>query len=127
MSQNGHSTEPKRTVASDVIGLIEDHIELASLEWEYEKAQGVRRVVGLAVGAIAALCAFAFLQIAIVSALIRAGLPVWGAALALTVVYGGVAAGCFTKFCKRSNKAGEPFQGTRAEIRKNLRWIQQFF
>jgi uncharacterized membrane protein YqjE len=129
MSENGHTTptEPKRTFARDVFGLLEDHLELASLEWEYEKAQGIRRIIGLTIGAVAGLCAFIFLQVAIVTVLIRAGMPVWGAAVLLTGLYGVVAVICFKVFGKRPAKAGEPFQGTKTEIRKNLRWIQQFF
>src|SRR5262245_25047427 len=122
MSENGHTTsETKKTVVSDVVGLIEDHIELASLEWQFEKEQGTRRLMAVGAGLILGLCAFGFLQIAILGGLVGLGMPLWGAAVSLAVVYGGIAGVCLWRFGHRPAQAGEPFQGTRAEIRKNLR------
>jgi len=123
MSENG---EPKRSITKDVLALLEDQMELVSLEMGYEADQGVRRVAALVVAAFLGLTAFAVLQVAIVKGLEWAGLSLAQACVTLAAVYGGTAAGLIMKFGRRDKRAGEPFQGTREEIRKNLRWMRQF-
>ena len=123
MSENG---EPKRSVTGDVLSLLEDQVELASLELEYEMDQAVRRLGALVVGAFLGLTAFAILQIAIVSGLERLGLSLAQASLILAAVYGIVGATLIMKFGRRDKLAGAPFQGTLDEVRKNLRWIRKF-
>jgi len=124
VSENG---DPKKSAAGEVFSLLEDQIELASLEWTYEKKQSVRRIGALAAAALLVLTAFVMLQVTIVVGLVRVGLPVAGACLALAAVY-AVVAGLLTWISgRRDPGAGVPFQGTRQELRHNLRWIRQLF
>jgi uncharacterized membrane protein YqjE len=124
MSENGES---QKSVTGEVLSLLEDHMELASLEWEYEKAQSMRRLGALAGAALLVVTAFAFLQVAIVQGLVAFGLSLPVASLVLAGVYGIAAAGLMATSGRRDPRAGEPFQGTRAEIKRNLRWIRQIF
>jgi uncharacterized membrane protein YqjE len=124
MSQNGES---KKSITGEVLSLLEDHMELASLEWEYEKTQTKRRLGALAVIALLAMSAFAFLQIAIVYGLVALGLTFPLASLVLAGTYLIIAAILCSTMGKRDKRAGEPFQGTRQEIRRNIKWIRQIF
>ena len=124
MSENGQG---KKSLVGEAFELIDDHLELASLEWEYEKAQSLRRLGGLAGVAVMVLSAFALLQVAAVYGLVHFGLSVGFACLALAGVYVAIAVFLFWKFGRRDPRAGEPFQGTRQELHYNLKWIRQFF
>jgi uncharacterized membrane protein YqjE len=124
MSQNGES---KKSITGEVLSLLEDHMELASLEWEYEKAQSKRRLGALAGIALLSVSAFAFLQIAIVAGLVALGLTLPIASLVLAGAYLILSAILFSTLGKRDKQAGEPFQGTRQEIRRNIKWIRQIF
>src|SRR5262245_20597562 len=128
MSENGETqTHSRKSVIGEALELLEDQMELTSLEWQYETGQGVRRLLALAAAGVLGVIAFALLQVALVLGLVAVGLSIAQAALLLAAVYGIAAAVLYGKFGKRDKRAGGPFQGTRDEMRKNLQWIRQFF
>ncbi len=57
MSDNGH---PRKSVIGDFIALLEDQVDLVSLEWQYEKWHNLRRLAALAAAAFLGLSAFIF-------------------------------------------------------------------
>lgn len=124
MSENGHEP-PRRSLTGDVISVLEDQVELISLELGYETEQGAKRAVALLLAAFLGMLAFAILQIAIVKGLELLGVSLGVACVILATAYTLVAALLVMKFGRRDKRAGEPFQGTRSEIRKNLEWMRQ--
>jgi uncharacterized membrane protein YqjE len=124
MSENGES---KRSLTGEVLSLLEDHMELASLEWQYEKARSKRCLAALAGAALLIVTGFAFLQVAIVQGLVSLGLSLPIACVVLASVYGIAAGILISTMGRRDPRVGEPFQGTQQEIKRNLRWIRQIF
>ena len=61
--------------------ILEDHMELAQLEFQYESEVGRRRFGMLLVSALCLISAFVFIQVAIVHGLMYLGLPLYGACL----------------------------------------------
>ncbi len=125
MSDNGG--HPRKSVIGEFIGLLEDQMDLASLEWQYEKELNVRRLGALIAAAVLGFAAFIILQFALVMGIAALGVPVGWACVILAGVYILIAGLLLFKFARRDPRMGEPFQGTRQEIRKNLRWIEQLF
>ena len=122
MSDNGK--QPK-SLPGQFFALLEDQIDLASLEWQFEKKQSLKRLGALALALFLALAAFVLLQVAIVAGIVATGHSIWLSALILAGVYLVLAVALLWKFSRRDPRAGSPFQGTRQELRKNLKWIQQ--
>ena len=118
---NGQETP---ALLPQILNLIEDHIELAHLEYRYEKTQSWRQ---LGVGALTAFCAlsaFLFIQVAAILGLVRAGVPLYAICLGLGVVYTVCGFIFYRRFGHRDPRAGEPFQGSREELTRSLQWIQ---
>ena len=116
-----------RSFLSHLITILQDHLELAELEWKYERGQVQRRIAAWAIAALLILVAVVLLQIALISALMSQGLSLGVVCLTLTVVYGVIAGGIAFLFGRRDPKAGDPFQGTKQELLRNLQWIQKLF
>jgi uncharacterized membrane protein YqjE len=124
VAQNG---QPKKSIVGEVLEMVEDQMELASLEWEYVKSRSARRIIALATAGLLSLSAFVFLQVALVQGLIALHLTLAQASLIVAGVYVAVAGALFAIFGRRDKRTGEPFQATREQIHKNLRWIRQLF
>jgi uncharacterized membrane protein YqjE len=128
MSSNGGKTREDMSLTGQILGLVEDHAELASLEWRYEKAALRKALVFRGIAAILFLTAYALLQVALVRWLIMASKvsPAWVYA-GVGFIYTIIGMILFFRFGKRDPAVDEPFQGTRQELRKNLQWIQRHF
>jgi uncharacterized membrane protein YqjE len=126
VNDNGQSTK-KKNVVGEVIGLVEDHLDLATLEWEYEKQQGARKLTAIAVAGVLILTAYVLVQFGLVHTLTRLGLSSDVACALLASVYVLLGGLILWQFARRDPRAGRPFQATCQEITKNLQWIQKLF
>jgi uncharacterized membrane protein YqjE len=126
-NENAQETH-RPSLLADLAGVLEDHVNLAALEAQFEVQQASRRFLVLAIAAVLGLSGFLLLQVAIVDGLVvLLKLPVWGVCLILTVIYGTAAAVIFNTYGQRDPKAGTPFSGTRRELIGTLQWIQKLF
>jgi len=116
-----------RSLVKETLNQISDHIELAALEWRYEKDQSLRTVAAIGAAVFLLFFAFALIQIALIRALMVAGLSLGLACMVLAAVYATSAVVIVMKFGKRDRRAGEPFAGTRREARETFQWIQKLF
>jgi uncharacterized membrane protein YqjE len=120
----GKTAEPVRRV---LFGLAKDHLELAKLEWAFEREQWWRRFIARGVGAVFYLTGYVFSQIALMGWLIRRGMSIVGAGFMLGGLYlllGLVVA----KFCNdRDSIDGGPMRATRNEIARSFNWIEKHF
>src|SRR5258707_812535 len=112
-------------MTSQIFALIEDQMDLVALEWDYEKTQGLRRIGALVAAGVLGMAAFILIQVALVIGIAELGLKTVYACLVLAGLYGGLALLLIGKFSRRPSRVGMPFQGTREELKKNLKWIQQ--
>jgi len=112
-------------VVRRVMGLLEDHIELGTLECRYESGQARRRICAVTFGAVFGLTAFVFLQVALIQGLLRVGLPLWALCLLTAVIYGVLAGFIYHRWGRRDPAAGDPFQASGEEFKRNLQWIRQ--
>jgi uncharacterized membrane protein YqjE len=124
VSENGSG---KKSIVGEVLELLDDQLELASLEWQYEKTNSLKRILAIVSGAMFAVSAFALLLVAAVLGLTGLGLSLIQSCLVLAVILGGFSAVLILRFSRRDPKVGAPFQGTRQEARKNLKWMRQLF
>jgi len=124
MAENGR---PKRSLIGEALDILDDQVELASLELEYEATLGARRIAALAGIAILVVTGFALLQVAMIWGLMKLGLSVGISSLILAFLYGGGAALIYRVLVRRDPKVGGAFAGTREELHKNIRWIRHFF
>jgi len=124
MSENGHS---RRSAIGEFISLLEDQMDLAALEGDYEKKHHLRRIGAVAAAAILGFVAFILLQVAIVMGIASFGIPLGWSCVVVASAYVVIGAMLLVKFARRDPRVGQPFQGTRTELRKNLRWIAELF
>ena len=117
--------KPQPSLTGTALSLLEDQMELATLELEYEAGYSAKRLVAVLASLFLGLTAFAILQVAIIYGLKLLGLSIPVSCLILAAVYGVGAGVLIGTVGKRDKRAGSPFQGTREELRKNLRWIRQ--
>jgi len=112
---------------SQLFAVLEDHLELAALEWDYEKKQSSRRFSAILAAGALVISAFVLLNIALVRALAAFGGSLGWVCVGLGVLY--VLAGVlFYRYGGlRDPRVGEPFQGTRQELNRSLEWIQKHF
>jgi len=113
------------SVIQRVMGLLEDHIELGTLECRYESSQARRRICAIALGAVFGLTAFVFLQVALIRGLLRTGLPLWVLCLVAAAVYGALSVFIYRRWGRRDPRAGPPFQASGEEFKRSLQWIRQ--
>lgn len=121
---NGTHKETSST-AQRVIGLLQDHVELGTLECHYESSQTRRRVCAIFLGVVFGLTAFVFVQVAMIQGLLRAGLPLWAFSLLAAAFYGTLAGTIYHRWGRRDPRAGAPFQASGEELKRNLQWIRQ--
>ena len=124
MTEN-HSPRPSRI--SEILKVLSDHAELASVEAQFEAAQASRRLLGGILAAVFALAAFTFVQFSLVAALMALGLRFGFACLSLAGIYALCAAAVWFGLCRRDAQAGRPFDGTRRELGETLEWIHKLF
>jgi len=108
-----------------VLSLLEDHVELAHLEYRFESDQARREAAFCGAAVLCAFLGFTFLQIALIIGLLRIGIPLYVLCLFFSVFYGCAGVFIYHRYGKRDPRVGEPFQGTREEAGKSLRWIHQ--
>jgi uncharacterized membrane protein YqjE len=125
MSEN--AAEKRHTVWREVTEQISDHVDLAALELHYETRAVGKRLLAAAVSLVLALTGFLVLQVALVGALMRAGLSMGLASLCLSLLYFAVALAVYWAIGRRDKRVGPPFVGTQREIHETLRWIQKIF
>ncbi len=123
---NALKTRPV-SVVNEIFNLIDDQVKLAQLEYDYESRHTIRRLIVVAAAAVCVISAFVYIQVALVSGLEIAGIPVYASALGLAVLYGIGGWVLFRRFGRRDPQAGEPFQGTLNEMARNVQWIRQLF
>ena len=112
---------------SQLFAVLEDHLELAGLEWAYEKKQSARRLVAVLGSAILGIGAFVLFNVALVRALMVVGGSVERVCIGLGLVYGITGVLLYRYVGRRDPRVGEPFKGTREELNRNLEWIQKHF
>ena len=124
--ENGSAATQQRPVRKRThwAGILEDHLNLAALECEYEVSQGTRLLTIWAAAFALILAAFLLIQVGIVYGLASLGLPIWGACLLLGALYTTVAIVGIFRFGRRDPKAGPAFSGTMRELRESLRWMR---
>jgi len=125
MTENGQET--RGSIWKDVAEQMSDHVDLAALELRFEARQAAKLLWVAGVVLILVLTAFIVLQVAIVGALMRAGLSMGLAALLLSALYVALALAVYGMFGRRDKRMGPPFIGTQTEMRETLRWIQKIF
>src|SRR5580704_8142906 len=84
---NNGDTDTKKTMVSEVLDVLSDHAEILSLEWRYESRQAARRLAAMGTALLLSLTAFLLLQVALVYALMAAGLNAGWSSLLLAVIY----------------------------------------
>lgn len=115
------------SLASQVLSVLNDQFELADLELRYERSQFVRQLAALLLALVLGGTYFVLLQIAMVHALVLRGHALGHVCLVLGGIYGLLAGVIYRVFGQRDPRAGEPFEASRKELGKNLKWIQKLF
>src|SRR5690349_697800 len=104
-AQNG---QPPHSFLSELTGIIEDHLNLAALEGQYEIERATKKFVALAFSLILFGAAFLLAQVAVIYGLSLI-MPIWAASLLLAVVYGAAAGGLVWRLGRRDPKVGPAF------------------
>jgi hypothetical protein len=123
------NTEPieKPSWIGRLLDLIQDHAQLAGLEWHFERNQTVQKMGRLAGAVFCAVMGWLFLQLLSILFLIHLGVPLYGICLIFMGIYFSASYGLFKKYSYRSPAWGVPFQGSREELSRSLHWIRQHF
>jgi len=106
-------------------GLVEDHLELAKLEFRYEAAADKRRLRAVAGSWASGFLALLSIQAALMAALWRVGVALYWSGAGFGLMWSLVTIGVYRYGGIRDPKVGAPFEGTRAELRKSWKWIRQ--
>ncbi len=123
MEHNGR----KPSILQSVVGLLQDQLDLFSLELGFEKRQVRRRALALVAIGIFGLLSAALFQVAIVLWLAKEAPNIAGVCGLLGLLYGVIAGGIFWGLGRRDPRAGKPFEGSRRQLDENLKWIQTLF
>ena len=123
MGENG--TDKRSTIWSEVAGQISDHVDLASLELRFEADRAGKKLLACAIVFVLVLTGFIVLQVALVGALMKAGLSLGISALSLSGFYFVLALAVYGTLGRRNKRAGPPFSATQRELHETLRWIQK--
>ncbi len=109
------------------LDLLKDHLELVSLEWEFEKREGWRRLISLGVGAILIFSSFVYMQMALFGWFLQMGLRGQEISVIFGCIYfvSGIIVIWF--FGRRQNGLGPPFQGSLSEFKRSFNWIEKRF
>jgi uncharacterized membrane protein YqjE len=108
-----------------MLELLATHLELVQLEFRYERGVGRRRLFITAFAVLCLVSAFVFMQIVLTVTLLKWGLPLFAACLALACFWAAVGVGMYLLYGQRNARAHEPFAGTREELSRSLQWIQK--
>jgi uncharacterized membrane protein YqjE len=108
-----------------MMGLLRDHLELASVELKYAKDKARRRLLGWVAAGLLAVTGYVFLQVALLGGLRALGLGLGQGALLLGVVYALGAFLIIKKFSKSDKQTGSAFQATRDELHRSFNWIEK--
>jgi uncharacterized membrane protein YqjE len=119
--QNG-APHPNRNQSLD---LLKDHLELASLEWGVEKKEGRRRLLILGAGTILITSSYVYFQIALIGWFLKMGFSWASLGLMLGFLFLAVGLSVIRFFGKRQEGLGQPFQGSRNELKRSIRWIEK--
>jgi uncharacterized membrane protein YqjE len=123
-TQQGETTPPNGKPSP---GLLKDHLDLALLEWGYEKQEGWRRLLCLGVGALFLFSSFVYLQVAVIGWLLRMGLRWEGIGFLLGAFYFASGISVIWFLGRRQKGLGPAFQGSITELKRSLRWIENHF
>ena len=107
--------------------MLEDHVELASLELRFARQELRRRTMFLFGAILGGVSAFVLLHVAGLSILSRLGVPLYIPCLMLTLAYAIIAQRAFRRAVWRDPRVGEYFQATSQELNKSLQWTRQLF
>ena len=110
-----------------LLELAKDHLQLASLEWEFERRKWWRRLLVRGGGATILASAYLFFHLALVVALHDYGLTWVTIGVSVGFVYALVGSALFWGLGRREPAAGEPFEGSREELRRSYHWIERLF
>jgi len=124
---NDSSSTRSRSVLADVTAMLEDHMDLAALETQYEVEQAGRRSVAFGIIFMLALAAFLLVQVSVIYGLSALGMPVWGACLVMASVYALSAIAIFVRWGRRDARIGPAFAATRREMGETVQWMQKIF
>ncbi len=108
-------------------GLLQDHLDLAALEWVFEIQEGRRRFLSLGLGAVLLFTSFIYLQFPLVGWLITRG---WSWERVGSVMGGiyFVSGALVVWFLGRRRKGvGPPFHVSLIELTRSLHWIEKRF
>ncbi len=106
--------------------LFKDHVELALLEWEYEKTEWWRRFIVKGCGAIFFVFSGLFFHVALIAELLRHGISLVDIGLFFGFIY--LVAGIVTlQFAKKKISEEEPLHQSRVELKRSLAWIEKHF
>ncbi len=104
--------------------VVEGHLELAELEWTYERKVLGRTLLGLGLG-LFCLCLVVFcIQLAAVGLLIRLGAHLELIGLIGVVVNLLLAVIFFKVLTRRKTDMKIPFEKTRSQLRRTIDWIE---
>jgi hypothetical protein len=119
--QNG-TTASKGKLSLD---LLKDHLDLALLEWEFEKQEGRRRLLILGGSIILISSSYVYFQIALIGWFLKMGFS-WGSlGLILGFLFLAVGLAMIRFFGKRQEGLGRPFQESRIEFIRSIHWIEK--
>jgi Putative Actinobacterial Holin-X, holin superfamily III len=110
-----------------LFSLLRDHLELVSLEWQYERQRAWRRFLIKGSGAIFLATSYIFIHVALIGALLRWGMSVGMIGLCLSLFYFVLGSLMLGFFKKHDAEAEKPFQGTREEVKRSFNWIEKYF
>jgi len=125
MSENG--TEHRSSVVAQILAVLGDHWELASLELGFESKQAAKRLFAIVLSFVFGFLALIVAQVAVIYGLMAAGLSPALACVAVAGVYALIAVLIFVKWGRRDVRVGPPFVGTRREVSRSLQWMQKLF
>src|SRR5437588_655598 len=127
MSMENGTEQKKHTRVGEILQVLMDHVDLVSLEAQFEARIASRRLGAFAAAFILVLAAFIYLQVALIQALAALGLQVVYSCLIIALIYCLGAALLVRWGTRRDPKAGRPFEATRREMEETVEWIQKLF
>ena len=110
-----------------VSSLLNDHRELAALEWAFEKQEGRRRFLGIGFGSVLLFSSFLFFQFPLIGWMTGRGWSLEAIGLILGGLYFVSGALIVWIFGRRRSGVGPPFQGSLIELTRSLHWIEKRF
>ncbi len=110
-----------------ILEVLTDHAELASLELRFEAKQASRRLAVLAAVALLISMVVVLLHVALILGLVALGLHPAFACLVVAAADAGGAYAMAVNLGRRDPRAGSPFEQTRQELPESVEWIRKLF